>query len=576
MSRSTVLDQNRPNGHSRPAIGCLTGALLCAVVLGCAGEARAAKWDSPEKLDDRDIALPLPRKGGEDWQFVLRRVEVPGTAFWEDSRRFVEFGESGDADVFERFVPIEVRGAVLGESNWQIWLGKYETTIAQYALVAGEGDLEAGLARYIEMAGLDEQAAAGLAPGAKGRDVQLAMPVDRLPPSEIQRFLRALNATCYAHQPCRAALPQVGARARVRDARYAPFFRLPTEIEWEYVARGVADAPADRRDRLPVSERKIGDFAQLDKVRTIGRKRPLFGFHDLFGNVAELVDGRMGVHAGAPGSGAWLARGGKAGRAFSKAPYTAQREEILEFEWREGDDAPTPISFRRIGFRVALGAPLQSFAQLAVDEKPRKAAISDERAVPTAPGTAGGTVVNELVELAGAVRRGGADEALARRLDAALERLQDDEDKLNARLARFVADSAFLHLMRHWSVTRSIDQNGRVLDITERRATAGTLSDKAKASRKKLVDQLEADELVVRRLADAYEAALSATAAIPGVSASLVEALDTGTFEQSREQIALFTAAKKLLGQHIEAVVSGARFDVGRALVEAYPLSRTR
>ena len=150
----------------------------------------------------------------------------------------------------------------------------------------------------------------------------------------------------------------------------------------------------------------------------------------------------------------------------------------------------------------------------------------------------------------------------------------EPDDASAERGARFVADSAWVKIVRLWSVTSRTEKNRRILATTERIAEAGRLNEKATAARERMARQMETDQLVVKRLAQEYESALLATVAVPGVDAGVVEAIDTETFTQSPEQIALATAALKLLAGHIEALSNGERIDVRRALAEAYPLPR--
>ncbi len=163
-------------------------------------------------------------------------------------------------------------------------------------------------------------------------------------------------------------------------------------------------------------------------------------------------------------------------------------------------------------------------------------------------------VVNELVELATALRWEGADASLVGRLDSTLERLQDEQDTRNARLARFVAESAWFKIVRMWSAVSRTEQNRRILVGPN--------------------PQGETDQLAIKRLAQEYESALLATVAVPGVDASVITAIDTQTFTRNPEQAVLAAAALGLLGEHITALERGEQLDVRRALDEAYPLAR--
>lgn len=68
-------------------------------------------------------------------------------------------------------------------------------------------------------------------------------------------------------------------------AKTGIFYRLPTEMEWEYACKAGMEIPAE----------KLGEYAWLqensnDKYHQVGLKKPnAFGLHDMLGNVAEWV-----------------------------------------------------------------------------------------------------------------------------------------------------------------------------------------------------------------------------------------------------------------------------------------------
>jgi len=132
-------------------------------------------------------------------------------------------------------------------------------------------------------------------------------------------------------------------------------FRLPTEAEWEYAARGgkktryysLAGAPY----AAPVAQYNFDDM----KTRPVGRKQPNeLGIHDMSGNAWEWVQDRHAAYAAEPvtnptgpvatqsGEDLRIMRGGSAATTWDKC-RVSNRNEYYASQFRS-----------TIGFRLAL------------------------------------------------------------------------------------------------------------------------------------------------------------------------------------------------------------------------------
>jgi formylglycine-generating enzyme required for sulfatase activity len=129
-------------------------------------------------------------------------------------------------------------------------MGKYEVTQAQWDAIMLSPHVMPTTKARVE----------GVNPSHfKGSD----LPVERVNWNSVQEFIRLLNK---------------------RDAKH--LYRLPTEAEWEYAARGgdKPDAPAN------LVESAWHEANSQGKTQPVGQKKPNdFGLHDMHGNVREWV-----------------------------------------------------------------------------------------------------------------------------------------------------------------------------------------------------------------------------------------------------------------------------------------------
>ena len=303
-------------------------------------------------------------------------IRVPGQAFWGDTDRVKLLGDPEGKQVFETRKSVEVGGSFQAEdkSHWLIYLGKYEVTRAQYALVMGDGNLNAGIHYLAERSTNGPELIRRLIEerNKNKRINALAKPVNGLTYFDYLSFIQRLNDNCSKETACRKALPRFEAcferGPALTECRNKPgntgrvsgFFRLSTEAEWEFTARGGMDAPGNIPFEavLPFPTGQVDKYAWVGKSQTyrVGRKAPTLGVYDLFGNVSELAQDlfHSGLQSGKPG--AYTARGGSFFDS-KKTLRSSLRTEVSLYQWDPSTETLTPSQSQSVGIRLAVGSP---------------------------------------------------------------------------------------------------------------------------------------------------------------------------------------------------------------------------
>ena len=385
------------------------------------------------KPAEGDLILPMP----DGAEMVFRRVAVPGAGFWGDRERIIQMGDAAGG-IFEGLQRTQISGSfpVAGGDGWEIVLAKYELTRGQYVAVMG---LEALLA----VSGDPEDQKI---PALKGRALRDALmrPLAFVSHQDVLAFLRRYNQWLFdpAHPERVEALPRLDG--------VPGFVRLPTEEEWEYVARGGLPAlqASTFDDRLPFPAKDVNEHAwhlgnARHQLRPVGlRNADGLGFHDLFGNVQEMTSGlfRPEVWQGKPGGVA--VRGG----TVSTPPTdlrSALRAELDAYAWNADLGRVEERRSFNTGARLAIGSNVVvSTQQRAQIEQEYEAYRADLRRT-----TPVGRSLDNLVAQA-TVQLGSVDPILARLMDEnealrePLTAVQATMDKARERLELAQRESA--------------------------------------------------------------------------------------------------------------------------------------
>jgi len=341
------------------------------------------KLDNPKPLPD-DVSLPLPCEG----QMVFRYVYILAQGTLDD--REISLGypfSEGEAGYQQSFISGYRRDFINGQftlkdlpKDWNktitplmpktdaktplkpmlYFIGKYEVTARQYAQVMAQAQsLASG-----EPAPVCETLQAELPQGVAGR-----LPKVKLSKFEAERFSAVYSAWLMKYH--KDLLPVSGRGTSAEDGGLG-FVRLPTEVEWEFAARGGhAVSRQDLEGRLfprrlegSESDGPLADWAvfnqvaggtgQAARLMPIGTRLPNpIGLFDVVGNAAEMVQESFQlVHAGRRQGayGGFVVKGGNYLEGEGTL-FTGMRREYPLFA-ADG----TEQSNETTGFRVAVGA----------------------------------------------------------------------------------------------------------------------------------------------------------------------------------------------------------------------------
>ncbi len=174
---------------------------------------------------------------------------------------------------------------------------------------------------------------------------------------EAQRFIDKLNQWVYAN--ALTGLPRYGKGG-------FGYFRLPTEEEWEFAARGGnAVSPEDLDNATPYKRGKINKYEWFSGPRSSHNKlkkagilapNPL-GLHDMLGNVAEMTMNLYRVEYYQGRSGGFVARGGHY-LTRKKHLRSSARSEQPFYRWDEKQQKMRANTQKTLGFRLVLSTIL--------------------------------------------------------------------------------------------------------------------------------------------------------------------------------------------------------------------------
>lgn len=431
---------------------------LVPVLLASMSSALAEPWDEKTwnpKPDDEDIILPMPCEGA----MAFRRVAIPVADPLDDMP--VTLGQDGgDWGVIEHSYPAFIAGSfseAKKDKGRYYLVAKYELTTLQYqALMEGSCPTPS---RKLSIP----------ATGMSWFDAVTAA-------DKYNRWLRAHAMD---------KLPQ--------EDGNPGFLRLPTEVEWEFAARGGLKVnSAEFRDlHYPMDDLKnyewfSGAQSSNGKVQLIGLLSPNpLGLYDMLGNVSEMMftpfylNKLNRLHGQAGG---FVVRGGNilSGPAEIRS---AARKEVNYY------DQATPFTSKTTGLRLVLVAPtITSTAKVKQLEKSWETLGAEHQANATKSEEAKDTA-KALGSLASNVEDAALKQklkVLENQLRASNQKQQEERDqsiRASLNLGSFLCtklqdDGRFLDFLNHNYELLCKDKDASDASCANRKAKLGEQSDR--------------------------------------------------------------------------------------------------
>lgn len=321
---------------SRPvpySIGPFVNSVRTLVLAAILGLAVTPSWvvAAPGEV----LKLPVPR----GLEMAFRRIDLGDTLAGSSLRRVrIGYRDEFSGIFWERPAVVNLGGSFVERDSrpnrWYYYLAKFEVTRAQF---------DAVMASQV---------------GSSKRDQHqddLNLPVASVTWFDVQEFLRRYNR--WLIQNHRDQIPK---RDETVGKDLIGFVRLPTELEWEFAARGGDAVDELRFQGIHPYEDSIRHFewyagnVRGNGPQPVGLRKPNpVGIHDLLGNVRELTMSPFRLQYVQGAVGGLTSRGGDF-LMNEKAIRASRRDELPLYDSVSGE----PTKSRTLGFRLAIGVPV--------------------------------------------------------------------------------------------------------------------------------------------------------------------------------------------------------------------------
>lgn len=291
----------------------------------CYGSAEVqANIYNPKPSED-DLILPMP----DGAQIVFRPVFI-GVGDEPFALKEFKMGDRRTGGFKEYPTKVVISGAFIktnpknDQKDWVYYIGKYEVTEAQYLSI------------------MDSD-----------KKSESQNPVINISWFDVQEFIKKYNLWLFEH--AENNLPK-------HEDSFG-FLRLPTEIEWEFAARGGNEVDATQFDKqhpypgiLSKYEWFGGPSSSHGKLKKTGLLKPNpLKIHDMLGNVSEMTNSLYQIEYYQGRTGGCVARGGNYISSEDRL-RSSERNEIPFYKSIKGKIVPTrqPI----LGFRLVISSQI--------------------------------------------------------------------------------------------------------------------------------------------------------------------------------------------------------------------------